>query len=163
MTNSTLASQRLHNQRFVQPDFDQPENVIRWMGAMQAQDYHQAVWAVGVRMRAGTLATIEQAIADGKIVRTWPMRGTIHFVPPEDARWMLSLTASRMIAKDARRQAQLELTPAILDRCHTLVYEVLNGGRRLSRPALLQVLEDAGISIKPSAAIIFCGSSHSLG
>lgn len=143
-----IAHQRLSNQHIAGEKFENPEEVVRWMGAMQAQDYLQAVWAVGVRTVSATMADIEQAIEDRKIVRTWPMRGTIHFVPPEDAAWMLKLSAARMIAKDGRRQKQLELDEEILGRCNDLFCNTLQGGKRMSRPELLQVLEDAGISTK---------------
>jgi hypothetical protein len=146
MNSASIAEYRLQNQRIAGQGFEQPEDVVRWMGALQAQDYGQAVWALGLRMRSGTLAAIEQALEEGRILRTWPMRGTIHFVTPQDARWMLKLTAARIIAADARRLQQLELTVAIMERCHDLFRRALEGRRRLSRPAMLQVLEDAGIS-----------------
>ena len=57
------------------------------MGAMQAQDYGQALWAIGARTDSATLADVEDAIRAKQIVRTWPMRGTIHFVPARDAAW----------------------------------------------------------------------------
>lgn len=139
------AQQRLSNQHISGERFENPEDVVRWMGAMQAQDYHQALWAIGVRTKSSTVAEIEQAIIDRKILRTWPMRGTIHFVPPDDAAWMLKLCAVRMIAKDARRQQQLELDKEILGRCQDLICDALQGGKRLSRPDLLKVLDDVGI------------------
>ncbi len=143
-----IAYQRLASQRISGARFDKPEEVVRWMGAMQAQDYGQALWAIGLRTRGATVADIEQAIADRKIVRTWPMRGTIHFVPAEDAQWMLKLGAARMLAADSRRQEQLELDDAIMERCRELFYDALHGGKRLSRPEMMALLEDAGISTK---------------
>src|SRR5438105_10570108 len=100
---------RLFNQRIDGEKFEKPEEVVRWMGALQAQDYQQSLWAIGLRMQSATVADIKQAIADRKILRTWPMRGTLHFVPSEDAKWMLALSASRMLAQVRRRQEQLEL------------------------------------------------------
>jgi hypothetical protein len=146
MSSVSIADYRLNNQRIAGQGFDQPEDVVRWMGALQAQDYAQAVWALGLRMRSGTLAAVEQALDEGRILRTWPMRGTVHFVTPQDARWMLKLTAARVIAADARRLHQLELTVAIMERCHDLFRQALQGRRRLPRPAMLQLLEEAGIS-----------------
>ena len=84
MTNADLAQLRLCNQRIVGPKSANPGAVVRWLGAVQAQDYQQSLWAIGLRMHHSTVADIEQAIADRKIVRTWPMRGTLHFVPAED-------------------------------------------------------------------------------
>ena len=141
-----IANQRLLNQHIAGEKFEKPETVVRWMGALQAQDYQQALWAVGLRTQSATVADIEQAIADRKIVRTWPLRGTIHFVPPEDARWMLKLSASRMLAMDGRRQKQLELDEIILKRCEKLFFEALKGGKRLSRPDMMSLLENTGIS-----------------
>jgi len=145
MMDRDIASQRLFNQRIAGKQFEKPEEVVRWMGALQAQDYQQSLWAIGLRTQLGTVAAIEQAIADRKILRTWPMRGTLHFVPSEDARWMLKLSAARMIAKDKRRLEQLELDEAIIERAKMLFHDALSGGKRLSRPAMMQLLEDAGI------------------
>jgi len=89
--NTDIAHQRLSNQRIDGEKFKKPEEVVTWMGAIQAQDYLQSLWAIGLRMQSATVADIEQAIADRKILRTWPLRGTLHFVPPEDAQWMLKL------------------------------------------------------------------------
>jgi hypothetical protein len=146
LTEIQVVQRRLFNQRIAGAQFDQPAAVVRWMGAMQAQDYAQAVWAVGLRTKSATLADVEQAIAAGKILRTWPMRGTIHFVAPEDARWMLRLTAAHKLTTDTRRQKQLDLNQAILEHSRQLFYDALNGSRRLSRPEMLNLLENAGIA-----------------
>ncbi|HEX2740263.1 MAG TPA: winged helix DNA-binding domain-containing protein [Rubrobacter sp.] len=134
-------NQRIHGEKR-----EKPEDVVRWLGAVQAQDYMQALWAIGLRSTSATVADVEQAILDGKIVRTWPMRGTLHFVPPEDAKWMLKLSASRMLAKDGRRLKQLGLDEEIMERCKEIFYEALKGNRRLSRQDMMGLLEDAGIS-----------------
>jgi hypothetical protein len=139
---------RLFNQRIAGEKFQKPEEVVRWMGALQAQDYQQSLWAIALRTQSATMADIEQAIVDRKIVRTWPMRGTLHFVPSEDVKWMLALSASRMLAQDRRRQEQLELDEAILGSCKELFTKALDGNRLLSRPNMTQLLEDAGISTK---------------
>ena len=146
MTNTDIVWHRLVNQRIDGQKFEKPEEVVRWLGAIQAQDYLQALWAIGLRLKSATVADIEQAILDGKFIRTWPMRGTLHFVPPEDAKWMLKLSASRVLAKDRRRLKQLGLDEEIIERCRELFYEALKGNRRLSRSEMMEVLEEAGIS-----------------
>jgi hypothetical protein len=147
MTPLSIPAFRLYQQGIQAPRFTDPAEVVRWMGAMQAQDYHQVVWAVGARMRAGTLAQVEQAIAEGRILRTWPQRGTIHWVTAEDAAWMVALSADRMIAKDARRLQQLELDQATIDRCGALFQKVLTGRRAVTRTALLEHLVANGIPV----------------
>src|SRR5918998_737778 len=146
MTDTHIARQRLINQRIEGEKFERPEEVVRWLGAMQAQDYPQALWAIGLRLQSATVADVERAISDGKIVRTWPMRGTLHFVPPEDAKWMLKLSASRMLARDGRRLKQLGLDEEIMERCKELFYDALKGNKMLSRPEMMELLERAGIS-----------------
>lgn len=143
-----IARQRLVNQRIDGEQFTTPEDVVRWMGAIQAQDYPQALWAIGVRTQSATLAGVEQAVADGKIVRTWLMRGTLHFVPPEDAKWMVKLSAARMLASDKRRLEQLELEQPTIGHAQQLLYDALVGGKRLARPDVMKLWEDAGISTK---------------
>lgn len=137
---------RLASQRLSDGKFDSAEDVVRWMGAMQAQDYGQALWAIASRMKHGTIADVERAIEEGKIIRTWPMRGTIHFIPAEDADWMLKLTAARILTADARRQHQLELTPEIINKSGALLKKRLKGGKRLNRPGVMELLESNDIS-----------------
>lgn len=143
-----IAHQRLHNQGIADAPFQSAGEVVGWLGAVQAQDYLASLWAVGLRMQQATDATIEQAIADRTIVRTWLMRGTLHFVAAADVRWMLKLLTPRVIAGSAARFRELELDEAVFARSAELFVRALEGGRQLSRPAMFQVLEAAGI---PSA------------
>jgi hypothetical protein len=136
-----LVSQRIVASRRV----EQPPDVVRWLGAIQAQDYHQALWAIGARLRSGTVEGVEGAIAERRILRTWLMRGTIHFALPEDARWLLALCAPRLSAAEARRNEQLGLTEAMLERSAELLSRALAGDRRLTRPEVMRLLEGAGI------------------
>src|SRR5215203_5256596 len=94
-----IADLRLRNQRIAGAGFERPGEVVAWMGAVQAQDYLGALWALGLRMKKKTTEeAVEQAIAERTVVRTWPMRGTLHFVAPADIRWMLALLARRVLA-----------------------------------------------------------------
>lgn len=141
-----IASKRLQSQRIVDQKFTTPEEVVRWMGAMQAQDYGQAVWAVGLRTKEPSLAAVEKAITSRKILLTWPMRGTIHFVPAEDAKWMVQALAARRVATDGYRQRQLGIDATMLKKVERLFISALKGGKCLTRPEIMQLLEDANIS-----------------
>lgn len=116
--------------------------VTRGLGALQAQDYMSGVWSIGVRSGL-TLAEVEQAVADRQIVRTWPMRGTIHWVPAEDARWMCELLARRVIDGMGPRYAQLEITADEIERAGMVFEEHLQ--EPMSRPDVLALLADHGI------------------
>jgi len=121
--------------------------MVAWFGAVQAQDYPGALWALGLRTQTATEEAVEQAIAEKAIVRTWPMRGTLHFVAAADIRWMLGLLASRMIPRNQRRlQKEYELDGAMFVRCQKLLERALEGGKQLSRPAMYRVLEAGKIS-----------------
>src|ERR687886_1130528 len=116
MQSFDIAYRRLHNQHIAEATFDKPADVVRWMGAVQAQDYLGALWAIALRTRDATAATIEQAIAERTIIRTWPMRGTLHFVAAPDIRWMLDLLTPRIVARRARRPQKLYLYEATFAR-----------------------------------------------
>src|SRR5690349_21122624 len=94
---------RLENQRLARATFRRPEDAVAWFGAVQAQDYLGSLWAIGLRMRRATEASVEAAETRRAIIRTWPMRGTLHFVTAADARWMTRLLAPRVIAGNAAR------------------------------------------------------------
>src|SRR5437879_13522612 len=71
MQNSDLARWRLRSQHISQPTLRSPGEVVAWLGAVQAQDYLAALWAIGMRMSEANASAVEQAIADKTIVRTW--------------------------------------------------------------------------------------------
>lgn len=152
-----IAGWRLHNQRIAGAGFEKPGEVVAWMGAVQAQDYLGALWALGLRMKMATEETVERAIAERTVVRTWPMRGTLHFVAPADVRWMLALLAPRVIAGRPARYRQLELDQAVFDRSRNLLVHSLEGGRQLTRGALFEKLEEAGISTAGQRGIHILG------
>src|SRR5690349_13532035 len=97
MTDKQVLTLRLHNQQLLKPAFATAAEVVEWMGAVQAQDYYGALWSVGQRTNVATSEVdIEKDIFDKKIVRSWPMRGTLHFVNPNDLRWMLKYLAVKV-------------------------------------------------------------------
>ncbi len=136
---------RLQNQQMTATKFDRAEDAVRWMGAVQAQDYAAAKWAVGQRTKAATDAMVGQAFANGKILRTHVMRPTWHFVAPEDIRWMLKLTAPRVNAASAYQYRRLELDAAVFKRSQAVIEKALRGDNQLTREELGVALKNAGI------------------
>lgn len=125
---------------------DDPAAVVRHLGAMQAQDYHQSLWAVGARTRACTRRDVVAALEKGTVLRTWPMRGTIHLVPAADAQWMVRLSARRTEASSRRRREELGLDDRTVRRAHDLLAEALSGGRRLTRPDVMALWDSHGVA-----------------
>lgn len=128
------------------PPLGSPLEVVTWFGAMQAQDLASGLWSLGLRLPGSTERDMLDALEQGAILRTWPMRGTIHLVPSEDAGWMTDLMGRRMLSAVARRHEQLGLTSADVDRATGVLTDALGGGRRLTRAAALAAITDAGIS-----------------
>lgn len=144
--NRALASLRLTALGLgADPGFGTPADVVRRLLAMQAQDFPGAKWSVGLRLAGCTDAAVEEALATGQIVRSWPMRGTLHFVAPEDLHWMLHISRRRQATFAAKRRSDLGISDAELDRAGQLAHDALVGGRALRRDALLAVFDDGGI------------------
>jgi winged helix DNA-binding protein len=163
MTPRELTHWRLANQQISSTDrkTTDPGALVASLGAIQAQDYPSALWAIALRLPGLTENDITQAIVDRRIVRTWPMRGTLHFVAPEDIRWMLALLTPRIIARSAGKYRQLELNENIFIRSRKQIASVLRGGNRLIRNEMYAILNQAGISTEGQRGIqILCRLSQ---
>jgi hypothetical protein len=146
MTPAEILRLRLENQALARASFRKPEDAVAWFGAVQAQDYLGSLWAVGQRTQRATEASVEAAEARRAIIRTWPMRGTLHFVTPADARWMLSLLAPRVISRNAARlKREVDVDASVVARSRDIVERALEGGRRLERAAVYAALESRKI------------------
>jgi hypothetical protein len=121
-------------------------DLIKSLGALQAQEYVPALWAVGLRARSATEASIEALVTSGKIVRTHPMRGTHHFVHADDARWLIALMGPLMIQRNQRRNRELDLDEKTLTKAMNVLAKALAGGHHLARAAVADVLRRAKIS-----------------
>lgn len=120
--------------------------VVQHLGAMQAQDYPGALWSVGLRLVDATQTTIEAAIDQRHIVRTWAMRGTLHFVPPGDIRWMLDLFAPLLISGAAARRRSLAIDDAVLSAAEAIIVAELQQHTVRTRDELCKLLDSQGIA-----------------
>ena len=137
---SDLLAERLRNQHLTAPAFTDPAELVRRLGAVQSQDYPAAAWAVGQRLTGGDADTIERALTDGRIVRTHILRPTWHFVTPEDIKWMLALTAPRVLLAIGYNCRRLGLDDALLKRTNRIIARALRDGRFLTREQIGTVL-----------------------
>ncbi|MFB9238845.1 winged helix DNA-binding domain-containing protein [Plantactinospora siamensis] len=119
--------------------------VVEWFGAMQAQDLASGLWSLGVRLPAFTLTDVQAAMERREAIRTWPMRGTVHLVPPRDARWMLEVMGVRQLVQAETRRAALGLDIRAAERAADVLGTALAGGGRLTRAECLATLTAAGI------------------
>lgn len=146
MKTFDIARRRLHNQRVGTATRERAADVVRWLGAVQAQDYLGSLWALGLRSHAASEADVERAVADGEIVRTWPFRRTLHYVAAEDVRWMLELSAARTVRRMASAYRQLGLDETTCAKCNRVLARALRDGKQLTRPELAAELNRAGVA-----------------
>jgi hypothetical protein len=136
---------RMHNQHLWGPPIEQPDNVVRWLVAMQAQEFGPAKWSVAQRCDGVGNAALERAYADGAILRTHILRPTWHFVAPADLRWLMQLSGPRVRALNAYVDRRLELDDETIGRTNTLLARAVESGRHLTRTEIAARLQDAGI------------------
>jgi hypothetical protein len=152
MKPSEIALIRLVNQHIAGTEFKTPKEIVAWMGAMQAQDYPMAKWAIGVRLPGSIDQDIESAIDNADIIRTHLLRPTWHFVAAEDIHWLLELTASQIKAAQSARERDLELTEAVFLKSNTILEKALRNAGNLTRKELITELQKAGIATDQNRA-----------
>src|SRR5579871_158985 len=145
MKFSDIAIARLLSQQIESSKFKSAKQLVSYMGAIQAQDYAMAKFAVGLRLQYATGKKIEKAIHNGEIIRTHLMRPTWHFVAADDIYWMLELTAPQMIAGVKSRHKFLGLTETIIFKANNIIEKSLRDGNHLTREELMQILSKAKI------------------
>jgi hypothetical protein len=137
---SAIPPARLRNQRLSVSDFTTPQEAVKWLGAVQAQDFEGAKWAVAQRVRRATNDDIEKAFADGSILRTHVLRPTWHFATPDDLHWMLQLTAPRIASAMAGYCRKYSLDEAAFRRSNRALAAALREAAQLTREEMRHVL-----------------------
>ncbi|MET3920368.1 winged helix DNA-binding domain-containing protein [Arthrobacter sp. UYEF20] len=148
---------RLASQGLTGPGLGTVPEAVRWMTAMQAQDLPAALWAVGQRVPGSRLGEVRGALDRGEIVRSWPMRGTLHLLAPEDLKWMLAITSERLIRGMAGRHRELEITAADAEAAREAALRLVSGGGSATRAELFQAFEGAGQSTAGQRGIHLLG------
>jgi hypothetical protein len=140
-----IVRRRLQAQRLAAEPFGAPADAVRWLGAMQAQEFAEAKWSIGERVHGCTDDAVEEAFARGEILRTHVLRPTWHFVARADIRWMLRLTAPRVHALNRYPYRRFALDDEVLVRTGAVLARALADGEPRTRPELAEVLRRAGI------------------
>ena len=148
MTPSDITGRRLRNHRLTRLGFLHPGEVVAWFGAVQAQEFEPAKWALRLRMRnRPTSAEIQRAFDDGAILRTHVMRPTWHFVSQADIRWLIDLTGSRVQRLMSTYDRQLGLDERTLVRGTSVIEAALGDRNYLTRVELGERLRRAGLAL----------------
>ena len=147
MNLNDIARTRLASQQLAQSDLKSVKDVVGWMGAMQAQDYNMAKWAVGVRSPGLTNQHVQQALNSGEVIRTHVLRPTWHLVSADDVHWMLQLSGPRVKAFMKSRIKQLEISEDLFEKSTNIMANALAGNNHLTREELMTEINRANIKI----------------
>lgn len=151
-----LVRERLSNQCLTRVRHRSASEVVAWFGAVQAQEYGPAKWALGLRLPNGvTDARIERALTIGSILRTHVLRPTWHFVVARDIRWMLELTASRIHRAMTSSRRELGLDAGRFTRA-TAIFERALENTALTRAELRQELARRGMTATAAQVSHLC-------
>lgn len=136
--------QRLRNQLLDGSDLA-PVDVVEQAVAFQGQDLSAVVRAIALRSRRGTgVADVLRAFDEGRLVRSWPMRGTLFATTPAYLAALLHFTAERIHRAAAGRREQLGLDARLIARARDVLHEALTERPR-TRAEALGLWEAAGI------------------
>jgi hypothetical protein len=146
MTALEIVQRRLRNQKLTRSEFRRAADVVAWLGAVQAQEYSPAKWAIGLRANGITDADVEHAFNDGALLRTHFLRPTWHFVARADIRWMLALSAPRLHAVNAYYYRKFEVDSRLAARSRIVLERALRDGHERTRAELASMLRRGGIA-----------------
>lgn len=158
ITNIRILSQQLYTTQF-----DQPKDLVKWMGAMQAQEYNMSKWAIGARLKSGTLQQVEESLRRGEIIRTHIMRPTWHFVPAEDLRWMSQLSGHRVKNAYDSYAKKFGIPESTHTKCSKLLERILRDHNHLTKQEISDELNRAGVLHDPNIAHYFINRAEAMG
>lgn len=144
MNFSDISIIRLYSQHINNAEYIHPDDILKWMGAMQAQDLPMALLAIVLRTKINSVKLVEKAFNDGEIIRTHLMRPTWHIVSKKNIYWMLDLTVPALKRLSTGRNKQLELTDDIFNKSFRLLEKNLQG-KELDRAEITKLLNNNGI------------------
>jgi hypothetical protein len=147
---NTLGLLRLAALRLVGERCATPAEAAAWLGCAQGQDLPGVLASIALRTASGSPDEVRAAFDEGRLVRSWPMRGTLHVVAAEDLAWMLPLGTPRPLAAAALRREGLGLADATIERAGEVAVEVLRGGGRRTRAELIACWAEAGLDLASS-------------
>lgn len=145
MNHTEITQRRLQNQGLSKTIFKNAQDVVNQLGAVQAQDYAGAKWALAQRLDHETDSSLDKQFNNASILRTHLMRPTWHFVSPQDIRWLLKLTAPRVHAFNGTYYRKMELDKATLNKTNSILEKALQGNKQLTRTELAKIIEQKGI------------------
>ena len=136
-----LAAQRLVGER--EPT---AAGAVRHLLAAQGQDLPGALTSIALRTPGRDRGEVAAALDSGAVVRSWPMRGTLHLVAADDLPWMLEVLGRRALGGVAKRWEYLGLDEGQCEQAREVVRAALEQKDRWSRAELLAAIAEGGVA-----------------
>ena len=120
--------------------------------AVQGQNYAAGVRALALRSTQGSAApddaAVLNAIDEFQVVRCWPQRGTVHFMPAADVRWMSRLLYPRVARSQQARRPGLGLDEDLFNRAHAALHDAAlkSTTPTLTRAEAYEIFRSVGIA-----------------
>ena len=101
--------------------------------AIQGQQVSAVPHALLVRAPQATPADVEAAFARGDLVRSWPMRGTVHITTAADHHWLRAALMHRTDAWVRRSEADYGVDAALCERAAEVALGLIDDQGPLTR------------------------------
>src|SRR5881409_1198574 len=102
-------------------------DVVRRLCGVQAQVASVAELCVRVRRKTSKAGDVARALRDGRLIKTWAMRGTLHLLTPEEGGAFLSLIAAGRSWERPSWVRYFGTTPEVMEALRHAVREALDG------------------------------------
>lgn len=141
----TLSLARIISQGLVEETAaDNPIAAVDNMLALQAQLPSSIPWAINLRVKQPSVSAIDDAFESAELVRSWPMRGTIHVTSAKDHHWLRQVLRHRY--RTWMRSLEEEgLTRARIEEAAQIAYSCIASSGPRSREELCLAWEEEGI------------------
>ncbi|HYC06300.1 MAG TPA: winged helix DNA-binding domain-containing protein [Candidatus Binatia bacterium] len=133
------------------------EDVVRRLCGVQAQVASSAELAIETRLRRPKPGAVAAAIAEGRLIKTWAMRGSLHLITPEEGGAFLSLMASGRTWERPSWVRYFGVTPPVMEALRETVRGALDG-RTLTRDELI-----AAVAAEPALVDVAAGLASGWG
>lgn len=122
-----------------------PVEAVRRQLAVQGQQVSAVPHALIVRARDAVGSDVDAAFAQGRLVRSWPMRGTVHVTAAADHHWLRAALMHRMDAWTRRSETEHGVDEALCERAAEVALTAIGRRGPLPRAELLAAWQEAGL------------------
>lgn len=145
LTTDDILAIRLQNQMLSGRKTKDGSDLVKWLGAVQSQDFSGAKWGLANRITKSTDKKIQKDFDDGEFLRTHVMRPTWHFVHPDDISWMLDLTSERIKKMMRTYDRDFGVEEKDVNKSKEIVGNALESNGSMTRAEISEILTSKGI------------------